>query len=866
MNYKDQTLNSRLPAAESLNSFRMSDFVSRTINCVALVILSVFLLSGSMVTVLPNAFGDFQAPVPSECATPAGPPPDSDHTLTASLVESTISGNATISSPGLYQVRFVLDPGVGSSQQLDTSSPFTYSFASVSPGSHTVVACFEIAGIVSFVTLHTQARTLTVAPIVDDLTITEVTVVQGIEVKDREVDSSGFLIKAKKSLLKVTTESSFSNNISTKIQIDQCRPGGISVLCLPPIIEDITVKPGSNTRFLPESSFIYPDQIGPVIFPSQAGYAVRVTLDPHGTILESNEDNNSKSASFNLKETRVLKILFVPLEIKDGGATAPAPDSSQMSNFANNSSEYLLGVYPLSDTGLSTTISPYPYTPNVCVLFGGIFGGIPGICNKSEPVKGPLTEQELAQIFEKLDTMARRSNVDQVVGVVRPGWFDTQTPSKFKDLAGLSTYCTVSVQTAGQICYTRASIIESDEISGTVAAHEISHNHGWVNVSPPGDTSGVCPEVLILDPSPRLVELPCHMSNVDAPGYWVDKKCDLGIVTNHKYNLVSDICSSASNTPIDFMDVTTPSREEWISNFTWDYLAQSLAVRDVDNCPPGYNKVLCPSIIIRGLIDDEVVLDPWYLMKPAVSLPGPEIPLNNPGSFQLVYLNKLGTEIGRTGFTPSAVIGHGKIMAHTDALIFSSETTSNPMPFSLAVPALNDTSRMLIEYNGTVLAERIVTPNPPNVHLTTPNGGEMFRHGDVINVRWDAFDSDIEGEPLTYTVLISEDLGATWVSLDFDFAEQEFSFVAPPNVLTSSALIKVIASDGVNTGEDVSDLPFTIAQADGTPPVGGEILGVDMSSLLIAGAAASAGWIIPAAGAVAAAGIVGFVLSKRIRK
>jgi hypothetical protein len=48
------------------------------------------------------------------------------------------------------------------------------------------------------------------------------------------------------------------------------------------------------------------------------------------------------------------------------------------------------------------------------------------------------------------------------------------------------------------------------------------------------------------------------------------------------------------------------------------------------------------------------------------------------------------------------------------------------------------------------------------------------------------------------------------------------------------------------------------------PVVGGEILGIDMTSLLVAGAAANAGWMIPIAG-VTAAGLVGFALRKKIR-
>jgi serralysin len=47
-------------------------------------------------------------------------------------------------------------------------------------------------------------------------------------------------------------------------------------------------------------------------------------------------------------------------------------------------------------------------------------------------------------------------------------------------------------------------------------------------------------------------------------------------------------------------------------------------------------------------------------------------------------------------------------------------------------------------------------------------------------------------------------------------------------------------------------------------PVGGEILGIETTSLFVAGAFANASWIIPIAG-VTAAGIVGFALRKRFR-
>jgi hypothetical protein len=46
-------------------------------------------------------------------------------------------------------------------------------------------------------------------------------------------------------------------------------------------------------------------------------------------------------------------------------------------------------------------------------------------------------------------------------------------------------------------------------------------------------------------------------------------------------------------------------------------------------------------------------------------------------------------------------------------------------------------------------------------------------------------------------------------------------------------------------------------------PVGGEILGIDMTTLVVVGATANAGWIIPVAG-VTIAGIVGYLITRRL--
>lgn len=64
-----------------------------------------------------------------------------------------------------------------------------------------------------------------------------------------------------------------------------------------------------------------------------------------------------------------------------------------------------------------------------------------------------------------------------------------------------------------------------------------------------------------------------------------------------------------------------------------------------------------------------------------------------------------------------------------------------------------------------------------------------------------------------------------------------------------------------------ADFLCVIAQKSHIPeiPVGGELLALDLNSLFIAGGLASASWIVPTLAGAIAAGLVGFVLRKRIK-
>jgi hypothetical protein len=89
-----------------------------------------------------------------------------------------------------------------------------------------------------------------------------------------------------------------------------------------------------------------------------------------------------------------------------------------------------------------------------------------------------------------------------------------------------------------------------------------------------------------------------------------------------------------------------------------------------------------------------------------------------------------------------------------------------------------------------------------------PNGGEVWEKGKSYTIKWEASDKD--GDALIYSIAISENGGETWLPIDIDLEGNEYEL----NTLTLNEgkdyLIKVRATDGVNTGEDVSDGTFTI--------------------------------------------------------
>jgi hypothetical protein len=232
------------------------------------------------------------------------------------------------------------------------------------------------------------------------------------------------------------------------------------------------------------------------------------------------------------------------------------------------------------------------------------------------------------------------------------------------------------------------------------------------------------------------------------------------------------------------------------------------------------------ALLVRGVIhrDGTVELDP-FMYFPQANLdraPGAA------GEYQFLLLNDQSEILSQTGFEVTFE-GSGIEAGPKDSAAFV-----------MRIEWKSGTRKvLLVDNNGRELAAVRITPNAPEVEITNPAGAATYALGRSVTVRWEAMDED--GDALTYFVDLSPDGGENWFSLAVDLEDTEYRLDTNRFSAGSNYLIRVRASDGVNTAEDVSDAVFTLSDGSTQPLrnlilVGMVLLGLIGAGILAAGA------------------------------
>lgn len=128
--------------------------------------------------------------------------------------------------------------------------------------------------------------------------------------------------------------------------------------------------------------------------------------------------------------------------------------------------------------------------------------------------------------------------------------------------------------------------------------------------------------------------------------------------------------------------------------------------------------------------------------------------------------------------------------------------------FQMILPWIDGTTSIVFKYNGQVLATRSASGHSPVVQIVAPNGGEKWSASEQQTITWTSRDEDKDA--LAYSVLYTPDKGTSWVTLIANTADTQLTINTKDIPGGESAYVKVIATDGFNTSEDLSDDVFVV--------------------------------------------------------
>jgi hypothetical protein len=295
---------------------------------------------------------------------------------------------------------------------------------------------------------------------------------------------------------------------------------------------------------------------------------------------------------------------------------------------------------------------------------------------------------------------------------------------------------------------------------------------------------GICPGGQVFNGPDGRITHPA------SEGFWVNRWIPAGEGNNYFMDI-----PSAGAFPGFWMRLNTSSNHCEGYSFADGMLAMLAS--------PDFRSATDPqTLLVSGTIHRSGVatLHPFYILPEATLDLGPD----SAGEYSLVLRGPEGQELGRAAFSV--------IFAYADP--HGGEV--DEVPFVHRIAWAEGTTRIeLADSAGNVLAAREVSSQAPSVRVLSPNGGETWSQSGQGRIRWGAADPD--GDALTYSLSVSSDGGETWLPLAVGLTEPEYAVRVEQLPIGASYMVRVRATDGVNTGDDVSDASFEIRPALALP-------------------------------------------------
>jgi hypothetical protein len=502
---------------------------------------------------------------------------------------------------------------------------------------------------------------------------------------------------------------------------------------------------------------------------------LRAEINPNGTINESDVDNNSLSETRSFSPEAPVCMVMVPVRTHGSRYTV-----------------YSEGFWDIIDR--FETLWPVPEArvyyqsssvEELQVCWAGIF---------PYPCFGPyelpddgwkvITSLIARDVFtddpDECDSDNARTHY---VGMVSPDT-DTGNQTGYANFVFASSYVKME--------HDPVTPAFSSPDAGATMAQELSHNYNgafgdrWLHVDC-GGPDGINPNY----PYPTD-----QIAFVGDASHWGFDRLSLSLIE-----------------PDDARDYMSYCSPKWVSDYTWTGM-----MSEIGNLPlaGGATAVQTPSLelspqaevlFVNGVItptEGTAIFDYSYRLDESMINPSKVYSLQQ----ELVAPNAPAQEYALE------LVGPGGIVLLSQPFTPTPPFEDDPAQvFVLTVPYDPNTEIIRLVEDSTVLHQVEVSPNPPQVTVLQPNGGENIT--DQVTIQWEA--SDPDEDTLLYTIEYSPDDGATWQVVQTNYHTTTLTLTDTLGLPASDqARVRVIAWDGVNTAADMSDAPFSVANH---PPV-----------------------------------------------
>lgn len=517
--------------------------------------------------------------------------------------------------------------------------------------------------------------------------------------------------------------------------------------------------------------------------------SITAMVDPLDEFVEDNEANNSETIAPEVIQTKDLHVVFRPVDFYN---------TENFSTSVRDMSSFIKATYPLSDQTFFVESSPNIYKTNAAerVPFIGF--------------------QLVAMNLRIQQNLTFYPHSTKIFAIVPDDWFSGnakgQAEPKF-DVFFVEPWFT---NADNELAY-----------MPSIGAHEVGHSFDYGLCDEYSYCSWLIENGIYFLPSggcgndfPHICDYPItecgrctSTGNTNIQGFWPDKKREIREYSqqffyddiNGAYTKSNEEQSKGADCGIEFvgekfrvtcgynfyniMGNATFPNFRWVTNQTYERLLSKFetAYPQSPSSLPIEEQFFSStqSLLLSGLVDKNgwVGLQDFYVLNREAE---GEIP---PGDYSLKLLDANSNVLLDQSFGVSfTLLSDPPVDLNTTGFVFS-------VPFPMGTHGIR------IDFNGETKAERLVSANAPTISIVSPAGGEEWSSTHL--VEWSA--SDADGDALSYVLQYSSDAGATWnpvaISLNGESFELDFGLLSP----AEGYKLKVIATDGVLTGEAVSN-------------------------------------------------------------